>query len=197
MAKARRSPRRNTRRTALAVGAAGVSLAMTGGASATAPTNASLQDGARRIFLGEEEIADVSLSTFHVFDKETESRLVRVAAGCGGHGGGGCGHGGGCGGCARAGGCGCAHVGGCASGCGFRGCAGGCGCRGCGGCRCGGCGIGGFWLGIACLGCAACTGSCLQWDRSLDQRMLLGRHNLSLAYAGAVSDASSAVRTSC
>jgi hypothetical protein len=32
---------------------------------------------------------------------------------------------------------------------------------------------------------------------SLDQRMLLGRHNLSLAYAGAVSDASSAVRTSC
>jgi hypothetical protein len=106
MAKARRKPKRNTRRTALALGAAGVSLAMTGGTSATAPTNAALQDSARRIFLGEEEIADVSLSTFHVFDKETESRLVRVAAGCGGHGGGGCGHGGGCGGCARAGGCG-------------------------------------------------------------------------------------------
>ena len=45
------------------------------------------QDNARRIFLGEEEIADVSLATFHVFDKETESRLrqgIRVAAGCGG-----------------------------------------------------------------------------------------------------------------
>jgi len=170
MAKARRHPKRNAGRAALALGAAGVSLAMTGGASATAPTSGMLQDNRRPIFLAEEEIADVSLSTFHVFDKESEARLTRVAAGCGhggggcGHGGGcgGCGHGGGCGGCAHAGGCGCAHVGGCAGGCGFRGCAGGC--RACGGCRCGGCGIGGFFLGIACLGCAACTGSCLQWD---------------------------------
>jgi hypothetical protein len=126
MVEAKRGPKRNARRAALALGAAGVSLAMTGGASATAPTNVVSQDNARRIFLGEEEIADVSLATFHVFDKETESRLrqgIRVAAGCGGHGG--CGHGGGCGGCgcAHVGGCGCAHAGGC--GCAH---AGGCGC---------------------------------------------------------------------
>ena len=176
MAKARRRTKRNARRAALALGAAGVSLAMTGGSSATAPTNVAPPDNARRIFLGEEEIGDVSLATFHVFDKETEYRLrqgIRVAAGHGGCGG--CGHGGGCGGCAHGGGCGCAahmgggcaHVGGCGcahvggyAGQGCRGCAGGgCGCRGCGGCA-----LGGFFLGITCLGCAACTGSCWQWD---------------------------------
>ena len=89
MAKARRSPKRNVKTAALALGAAGVSFAMTGGASATAPANLASQDNARRIFLGEEEIADISLATFHVFDRETESRLrqgIRVAAGCGGHG---------------------------------------------------------------------------------------------------------------
>src|SRR5262249_4203766 len=57
-----------------------------------------------RIFLGEEEIFDVSLSTFNVFDKENSRRpppaqQLRFArcGGCGGHGGGcGCGgHGGG------------------------------------------------------------------------------------------------------
>ena len=195
MAKAKRGSKRNVRRAALALGAAGVSLAMTGGASATAPTtNVPSQDNARRIFLGEEEISDVSLATFHVFDKENESRLrqgIRVAAGCGGHGGcGGCGHGGGCGGCAHAGGCGgCAHGGGCgcaahmgggcahAGGCGCAAHIGGCaghGCRGCaGGCRCrgciGGCGCGGVWLGVTCLGCAACSGSCWQWDPYLGQ----------------------------
>ena len=61
-----------------------MSLTLTGGASATAPTNVPLRDDARRIFLGEEEIADVSLATFHIFDRETESRLhrgVRLAAG--------------------------------------------------------------------------------------------------------------------
>ena len=72
MAKAKRPQKRNVRTAALALGAAGVSLAMTGDASATAPTNVPSQDNARRIFLGEEEIADVSLATFHVFDKETE-----------------------------------------------------------------------------------------------------------------------------
>ena len=72
MAKAKRPQKRNVRTAALALGAAGVSLAMTGDASATAPTNVPSQDNARRIFLGEEEIADVSLATFHVFDKETD-----------------------------------------------------------------------------------------------------------------------------
>src|SRR6516165_12151425 len=124
MAKAKRRPKPKVTTAAVALGAAGVSLALTGGASATAPTNLASQDNARRIFLSEEEITDVSVATFHVFDKETESRLrqgIRVAAGCGGHGCGGCGgcgHGGGCGGCAHVGGCGCAHVG----GCGCRGC---------------------------------------------------------------------------
>ena len=102
MAKAKRGSKRNIGKAALALGAAGVSFAMTGGASATAPPTNESQDNARRIFLGEEEISDVSLATFHVFDKENESLLrhggIRVAAGHGGCGG--CGHGGGCGGCA-------------------------------------------------------------------------------------------------
>ena len=71
----------------MALGAAGGSFAMTGGASATAPTSVALQDNARGIFLGEEEIADVSLATFHVFEKRPSSRLrqgIRVAAGHGG-----------------------------------------------------------------------------------------------------------------
>jgi hypothetical protein len=185
MAKAKRATKRNARRAALALGAAGVSLAMTGGASATAPTNAPSQDNARQIFLGEEEIADISLATFHVFDRENESprrQGLRLAGGvpavaCAQARGGGlpagvpavaCAHGGGGGGgCAHVGG-GCAHVGG---GCAphVRGCAGH-GCRGCAGhgCRgCGGCGWGGVWLGITCLGTVACTGSCWQWDRYL------------------------------
>src|SRR5271155_1700734 len=103
------------------------SLAMAGGASATAPTTSvPLQDNERRIVLGEEEISDVSLATFHVFDKENEPPLrqgLRLAAGGCGHGGGGCGHGGG-GGCGHGGGCGCGHGGGCAA---HVGCAGGCG----------------------------------------------------------------------
>ena len=73
MAKAKRATKRTTRRAALALGAAGVSLTMTGGASATTPTNVPLRDDARRIFVGEEEIADVSLATFHVFDRKTKS----------------------------------------------------------------------------------------------------------------------------
>ena len=133
MVKAKRATKRNARRAALALGAAGVSLVMTGGASATAPTSAPSQDNARQIFLGEEEIADISLATFHVFDRENESprrQGLRLAGGVpavacaqargGGlpagvpavacaHGGGGCAHGGG--GCAHGGG-GCAHGGG-------------------------------------------------------------------------------------
>src|SRR5512132_1444505 len=76
------------------------------------------------ITLGEEEISDVSLATFYVFDKENpqaDLQLVRHAGGCGcgGHG-----HGRGCGGC---GGDGWHGHGGCWHGHG--------GCwRGCGGC---------------------------------------------------------------
>ena len=58
----------------MAFGAAGVSLAMTGAASATAPTtNVPSQENTRQFILGEEEISDVSLATFHVFDRETPS----------------------------------------------------------------------------------------------------------------------------
>ena len=102
MAQARQSSKRKRRKTALVLGAAGVSLTIAGGASATAPaTNVPSQDTAAGIFLAEEEISDVSLATFYVFDKENQSALrqgVRVAAGRGGSRG--C-HG--CGGCAAAG----------------------------------------------------------------------------------------------
>ena len=74
MARPKQASKRKRRRTTLPVfGAAGVSLAMAGGASATAPTaNVPSQDTAPRpvITLGEEEISDVSLATFYVFDKE-------------------------------------------------------------------------------------------------------------------------------
>jgi hypothetical protein len=97
--------------------------------------------------LGDEEISDVSLATFHLFDKETVGRLQLARGGaCGG-----CGHGGG-------GGCGCGH-GGC-GGCGGRGCGGFGGFGGCGWGGCGGCGWGG-WLGWGWRGCGC--GGCGGW----------------------------------
>src|SRR5450432_3922986 len=87
-----------------ALGAAGLTFSLVGGASAAAlPT----QDVPRvpsvapshEITLGEEEISDVSLATFFVFDKENRASLrgmVQEARGCGC---GGCRCGGGCGGC--------------------------------------------------------------------------------------------------
>ena len=92
MAHAKRASRRNGRRLGAA---AGMSLAMGGGAVAAAPTtNVPSEDTAPRpvITLGEEEISDVSLATLYIFDKENESQLdqgIRVAA----KGGGGCGGG--------------------------------------------------------------------------------------------------------
>ena len=110
MAKAKRATKRIARMAALALGTAGASIGMTGSASATAPTNVPSQDDARWIFLGEEEITDVSLTTFHVFDRETEFQLrqgEKLAAGLQG----GCGITRGCGpgGCVGAS---CAAVGG-------------------------------------------------------------------------------------
>jgi hypothetical protein len=126
--------------------------------------------------LGEEEISDISLATFHFVDGESpEAPLPRVqlarggcgggCGGCGGHGGGCGGHGGGCGGRGGCGGgvrgCGgCGGHGGCGGGC--RGCGRGCGfggCGGCGGCGWGGCGWGGYGWGGCCLswgGCLLC-----------------------------------------
>jgi hypothetical protein len=179
-----------------ALGAAGLSFSLVGsGASASTMPTASIPQSDntppnQRFVLSEEEIADVSLATFYVFDREnvgSGEQLARGGGGCGGcgHGGGGCGGcghgGGGCGGCAHGGG-GCAHVGGgCAhvgGGCagfrgggrvgfvGCRGCGGFRGCRGFRGCGCGGCGFGfGFdddigFGGWGDGGCCASWGAC-------------------------------------
>jgi hypothetical protein len=113
-----------------ALGAAGLTFSLVGGASAAvAPANdeslTSNYSPNHQLTLGEEEIADVSLATFHVFDKEGAAKVkdgIQLARGCG------CGRGCGCRGC---------------RGCGFRGC-------GCGGC-------GGVWWGA---GCCASWGAC-------------------------------------
>jgi hypothetical protein len=99
-----------------ALGAAGLTFSLVGGASAAVAPAADESQTPNyapnhQITLGEEEIADVSLATFYVFDKEgTEAARngVQVAWGCR------------CGGCR------------------------GCGCRACRTCRCGcgGCGVG-------------------------------------------------------
>jgi hypothetical protein len=99
------------------LGIAGVSLSMAGGASAS--TTGSVADVPSQnrlppqvITLSEEEISDVSLATFYVFDKENAGKPQlgeQLARGCR------CGGCRGCRGCAR----GCARA-----------------CAGCGGCGC-------------------------------------------------------------
>jgi len=96
-----------------ALGAAGLGLSLAGSASAstlpTADVSQSLDNLAnQRFVLGEEEIADVSLATFHLFDKETGNSggVQQMAWGCR------------CGGCRGCRGCGCRA----------------CRCGGCGGC---------------------------------------------------------------
>jgi len=176
MARTKQVSKRKRRRIGLpALGAAGVSLVMAGGAAANAPTAnvPSLQDTSLRpaITLDEEEIADVSLGTFYVFDKENDSQLgqgIRLAArgGCGGCGrcGGGCaaarcgGGGGRCAVASCAGRCAstCAVARCAAARCAVARCAGRCGCGGgCGGCdgwwgACAGVGVG---LGLVGAGC--------------------------------------------
>jgi hypothetical protein len=132
------------------VGMVGVSLSLAGGASAApampAADTPSWGQSPPQITLSEEEVVDVSLGTFYVFDKEDAgtSRLgERVARACGG-----CGRG--CGGCAARG-CAARGCGGC------RGCGGRVGIRGCGGCGCGGCG------GCGGLGWCLSWGGCRWW----------------------------------
>jgi hypothetical protein len=129
------SKRKRITKAVPALGAAGLTFSLAGGASASALPNAEVQQApnytpTHAITLGEEEIADVSLATFHLFDKENVGGLVQEARGCGG--------------CRGCGGRGCRGCGG--RGCGVRGC------RGCvGGCGgCGGCG------GGCCLSWGAC-----------------------------------------
>ncbi len=117
MARTKKATRRSSASkvaAAAAMGAAGLGLSLAGGASAASlPAENLTQSGnnpaSQRFVLGEEEMADVGLATFHLFDKEHDSAgLVQLARGCGG-----------CRGCR---GC---------RGCAARGCGG---CGGCGGC---------------------------------------------------------------
>lgn len=125
MSNAKQASKRKRRSKAVPVlGIAGVSLAAAGGASAATTgqvTDPLSQNTSPRheVFLGEEEISDVSLSTFYVFDKENAKPQAGEKV-------------------AWWGGCRC---GGCRCGCGWRRCGG---CGGCGGCclswgRCGAC----------------------------------------------------------
>jgi hypothetical protein len=97
MSDAKRVSKRRHRRKAIPVlGAAGLSLWLASGASAAiggpaADMRTRNTGMSQKITLNEEEISDVSLATFYIFDKEnagTFRRGVRLAAG------------GGCGGCA-------------------------------------------------------------------------------------------------
>src|SRR6516165_9812137 len=110
MPKAKQTSRRKRRNKTLPLlGITGASFALAGGASAATTGQASdtqLQNTSPRheVVLGEEELTDVSLSTFYVYDKENAAKPHpggKVAWGC------------------RCGGCRC---GGCRCGCGWRGC---------------------------------------------------------------------------
>jgi hypothetical protein len=158
----KRSSKKTKRRskTLPVLGLAGVSFSLASGAcastsEASANTPSTSPSQTSNIFLGEEEIFDVSLGTFHVYDKENAGpsslaqRLRLARGGCGGCGCHGCGGGGGCHMGCGGGGCRCGggiHIG-CAGGCHF----------GCRGCRCGG-----FFFG-GCGGCTGCAGSCWVW----------------------------------
>jgi hypothetical protein len=115
MAQAKRTSKsKRLNKTVPVLGIAGMSLAVVGSGASASTTGAvadihSQNTAARQVItLGEEELSDVSLSTFYVFDKENAAapQGEQVAWGR-------------CGGC-RCGGC----------RCGWRGCAG-CGCGGC------------------------------------------------------------------
>jgi hypothetical protein len=149
---AKQASKRKRRSKAVPVlGAAGLlalasgAVAQAAGPAANLPTRTI--EPSHELTLGEEEVFDVSLATFYVFDRENSALASRgfqlVRGGCGhGCGGGGCR---GCGGCHAMGGCGGFHAMGCGGGGCFRGC------RGCRGCGCfGGCGgCGGVWWGGA------------------------------------------------
>src|SRR5262245_25249853 len=131
----RASKRKHPKEIVPVVGVVGVSLSLAGGASAaTAPTTdtPSRITAPPQLALTEEEISDVSLATFYVFDRESAiptSLGTKIAQRCG-----------------RCGGCrGCAAVARCGGRCAVvaR-----CGCARCGVWRCARC-------GCSCSGCAA------------------------------------------
>jgi hypothetical protein len=101
-----------------ALGAAGLTFSMIGGAPANDVAQSTNYSPNHQLTLGEEEIADVSLATFYVFDKESTAAAkdgnVQLARGCGcGRGCGGCRGCRGCRGCGRGCGCGVGFIGGC------------------------------------------------------------------------------------
>jgi hypothetical protein len=117
MARMKQATRRHSRTkaaAATALGAAGLGLSLVGGASASTLPAADIPRSdngwsEHSFVLNEEEMADVSLATFHLFDKESGTAGVQLAYR-------------GCGGCRGCRGC---------RGCGVRACAG---CGGGGGC---------------------------------------------------------------
>src|SRR6516164_5179810 len=109
--------KRTTKPAAVTVlGAAGLGLSLFGSASGSTMPTADIPQSDnispnQRFVLGEEEMQDVSLATFHLFDRENVGSAIQLARGCGcgrgcGHGCGGCGHGG-FGGCGHGGFVGC------------------------------------------------------------------------------------------
>jgi hypothetical protein len=146
MAKAKHASKRKRRSKAVPVlGAAGL-LSLAGGSSSAQTIGHAIDlptrgaDASHQLMLSDEEVSDVSLATFYVFDKENTASgrpgLQLTRGGCGGCGGRGCG----CGGCGGRG-CGCLR-----------------GCGGCGGCAALGLGIGLGLLGLAIGGCGGCGG---------------------------------------
>jgi hypothetical protein len=117
MVKKASTPKRAGKAAALTAVGAGLGISLVGSASASTIPAADIpqSDNAlpnQRFVLGEEEMADVSLATFHLFDREnlgTGEQVAWVVVGrcrCGGCGGCGwracrCGGCGGCGGCCR------------------------------------------------------------------------------------------------
>src|SRR5262245_25035688 len=103
----RASKRKHSKKAVPVVGVVGVSLSLAGGASAAIAVPAAHVPSARiaapQVTVSEEEIADVRLATFYVFDKEVAgtpglgeefAQEQRGGGGCRGGGGGGGGGGG-------------------------------------------------------------------------------------------------------
>ena len=140
---ASKQKRTNKAAAVMVLGAAGVGFSLLGNASASTMPAADIAQSDntppnQRFVLSEEEMADVSLATFHLFDKENLGSGVQLARACGG-----------CRGCA-------------ARGCAARGCAArGCAVRGCAvrGCAVRGCAVG-CTVGCAGGSCCASWGSC-------------------------------------
>ena len=113
--------KRTTKAAAVGVlGATGLGFSLLGNASASTMPAADIAQSDnippnQRFVLSEEEMADVSLATFHLLDKKSVGSGVQLARGCGG-----------CRGCAARGCRGCAVRGCAVRGCAVRACAVGC-----------------------------------------------------------------------